>query len=178
MVADHVAKTIPLQELKELENAGVTFDVTRGDITTEWPALASQQPRGYGASQVWTGRPGTYRASSKQVIIATQDGPDGTRVMPGSDTSTSADVLAHETGHALNYLPLSGHVSDSEAFKAAYLGPMSGRLSDDPYYHQQDTASGRDEAFAESHAMFLTTPAELKAESPTLYAYWQDRLAH
>ena len=40
------------------------------------------------------------------------------------------------------------------------------------YYHQEDAAAGRDEAFAESHAEFLKDPTTMKARYPNLYAYW------
>ena len=177
LVADHAAAALPLADLKKLNAAGITFCVTRGDVATQRPSMAKQKPRDFPGGATWKGTPGTFFQSTKQIVIATQDGPNGSRVMPGLVQSSSADVLAHETGHALNRLPMFSNDSDSDKFEAAYSQPMTGRLTED-YYHQLPKSAGRDEAFAESYAMFLTRPAELKADSPALYNYWHTREAH
>ena len=98
--------------------------------------------------------------------------------MPGPTTSSSADVLLHESGHALNRVLPRSERSDGEEFKAAYDadGQMKGELGL-PYFHQADTRAARDEAYAESNAEFLTQPGELKQEAPHLYRFWEERFA-
>jgi len=74
---------------------------------------------------------------------------------------------------AINRQARWGWASDKENFKQAYdkdagKGPLA-----DSYYHQDNIAAGRDEAFTESHAEFLTDPDTMKARYPNLYSYWE-----
>jgi hypothetical protein len=179
VVRDHLAQTMPLSEMRTLDTAGVTIQVTRGDITHQIAALRDQHPRDYRPGATWRGRPGTYWAPTKSVVVATQDGPNGSRIMPGQTLSSSVDVLLHESGHALNRTSIFANRSEGDAFQAAYKadGPMSGKLADEYYHQTASPAAGRDEAYAESSAMFLTQPAELKADAPHVYDYWARQYA-
>ena len=91
----------------------------------------------------------------------------------------STDVLIHELAHGLNYTETRNGVrpSDSEAFKSAYAADAGkGPLASD-YYHNKGGettgAYGRDEAFAESFAMFKAQPDLMKQQSPNLYHFMQ-----
>ena len=92
-------------------------------------------------------------------------------------------MLLHEAAHAYNRTGVGGMRSDQADFKAAYAADAgTGRLAQ-PYYHQKDasgadTAGGRDEAFAESGAIYATHPEQMQAQYPHLYAYWQDHVGH
>ena len=151
--------------------------MTQGDVTTALPALVDAQARGYQPKNTYKGRPGVYYALTKQIVIATQ---------------TGRAVLAYcrERQHRLpptccctrrvtrSAAPRFANLADRDDFEAAYAAPVTGSLAGE-YFRQPDHPSqGRDETFAESHAMYLTEPATLKAESPAIFACWQARLAH
>ena len=175
-VTDHLAQTMPLSEMQKLSGNGVHIVVTRTDVSHDDPLMASQHPRGYGAGDTWQGRPGTYRAERQAVIIATQDGPHGSREMPGPATSSSADVL-HEAGHALNRVLPRSDRSDGEAFKAAYdadgqmKGELASRISIKPIPAPRATKR------MPSNTEFLRQPGELKQEAPHLYQFWEEKFA-
>jgi len=181
LVAETLADEMPLAELQQLQQAGISVAVTHGAVTSYMTELQGQTPRGYGTGGDWSNRPGTYKEGTKEVVIAAQDGADGSPAMPGKALSTSDDVMLHEAAHALNRTGSDGLRSDDEDFKAAYeADAKQGKLAD-AYYHQAgqdgaDSSAGRDEAFAESNAMYLANPAKLKQDYPNLYAYWQKNL--
>ena len=102
--------------------------------------------------------------------------PNGTRRMPDDRDSASVDALMHETGNGVNYRDsIWRNVSNSDSFKAAYdQDSHTGRLAQ-PYYHQDnDGQAGRDEAFAESFAMYTKDPAAMQRDYPHLYAFFQN----
>ena len=183
LVAGHMAATMPLKEMQALHAAGITVRVTTGDVTTYLPQLKADTPRGHPPGSTWQGVPGTYWGPTKEIIIATQAGAHGQRALPGQNQSSSDDVFLHEAAHAYNRTGASGMLSDQADFKAADAADAAtGRLAQ-PYYHQKDasgrdTDGGRDEAFAESSAIYATHPQQMQAQYPHLYAYWQNHVGH
>jgi hypothetical protein len=184
LVARHLADTLSAKELRRIARDGMGFRVTEGSVGHQKPEWNAMAARGYSAGNAVGGRPGTYDEATREVIIATIPTPTGARRVPDSTDSTSADVALHELGHGINRreaLP-GQYLSESPAFEAAYVadaghGPLAG-----PYYHQlrrrADKYDGaRDEAFAESFAMFVRQPDKMHREYPGLYAYFEKLLS-
>ena len=181
LIAAHMAEKMPLKEMEALQKAGIKVKVTRGNVTNYLTELKGVHPRDYPGDSVWDKVPGTYWAPTKEIVIATQDAGGGKRKLPGSDLSTSEDIFEHESAHALNRTGTGGLLSDADDFKSAYdKDGNKGKFAQE-YYHQRgpdgkDSSAGRDEAFAESNAMYISDPEKLKRECPNLYAYWQSKL--
>jgi hypothetical protein len=182
LIADHMAEHMPLKEMEALQKAGIKVKVTRGAVTSYLTALKGVHPRDWPAGASWDKVPGTYWAPTKEIVIATEDGGGGKRKLPGSDLASSEDVFEHEAAHALNRTGSGGLLSDADDFKSAYgKDGTKGKFAQE-YYHQRgpdgkDSSAGRDEAFAESNAMYLSDPERLKRECPHLYEYWRSKLA-
>ena len=176
VVQQYMVDHLPASTMRLMQEEGLHVEVTRGSVATDRPDLAGVQPRGYAADGDWSKVVGTYDVGHRNVIIATQDGPNGTRRMPDNRDSGSVDALMHETGHGVNYRDsIWRNVSNSDSFKAAYdQDSHTGRLAQ-PYYHQDnDGQAGRDEAFAESFAMYTKDPAAMQRDYPHLYAFFQN----
>ena len=173
-VAQHLASTMSLSQMQRLRSTGIHVVVVRGSVTDDRTDLKGVQPRGLPQGATWDTSPGTLTRNNEP-LVATHAGPRGERELPGPTQSASVDVTLHEIGHAINRRDggLFEWASDRSDFRRAYdqdavKGPLAGA-----YYHQQDASAGRDEAFAESHAEFLTDPNAMKAQFPNLFAYWQ-----
>ena len=173
-VAQHLASTMSASQLQQLQSTGVNVIVVRGTVTNYRSDLKGVRPRGYPQGQTWDANPGTLTRNN-DAVVATHAGPHGERELPGAMQSSSADVTLHEIGHAINRRAGGWFewASDRSNFRRAYdqdavKGPLAGA-----YYHQPDASAGRDEAFAESHAEFLTDPNAMQAQYPNLFAYWQ-----
>lgn len=170
-MARHLASVMSASQLQKMRAAGIHVVVSRDSVTDYLTSLKGVHPRGYPPGLTWDIVPGTVWGNN-EVVTATHAGPNGERELPGTTQSASADVTLHEIGHAINRQAGTNWASDRADFREAYgkdagTGPLS-----DPYYHQEDAAAGRDEAFAESHAEFLKDPTTMKARYPNLYAYW------
>jgi hypothetical protein len=182
LVAGHMAEKMPLKEMEALQKAGIKVKVTRGNVTNYLTELKGVHPRDYPAGSAWDKVPGTYWAPTKEIVVATQDASGGGRKLPGADLSSSEDVFEHESAHALNRTGAGGLLSDADDFKSAYdKDGRKGKFAQE-YYHQQgsdgkDSSAGRDEAFAESNAMYISDPEKLKKDCPNLYDYWHSKLA-
>ena len=182
LVAEHMAEKMPLKEMEALQKAGIKVKVTRGNVTNYLTDLKGEHPRDYPADSVWDKVPGTYWAPTKEIVIATQDAGGGKRKLPGSDLSSSEDIFKHKSAHALNRTGAGGLLSDADDFKSAYDKDGSKGKFAQEYYHQKgpdgkDGSAGRDEAFAESNAMYISDPEKLKKDCPNLYDYWHNKLA-
>jgi hypothetical protein len=174
VMVQHLASTMSLSQLRKMQSVGVHVIVCRGSVTEYLAYLKGSQPRGYLPGQTWDTIPGTL-SQNNEVVVATHTGSNGERVLPGPKQSASADVTLHEVGHVINRKAgVAGDLaSNGNDFKRAYdQDAQKGSLADS-YYHQKDTVSGRDEAFAESHAEFIRDPNAMRAQYPHLYAYWQ-----
>jgi hypothetical protein len=182
LVAEHMAEKMPLKEMEALQKAGIKVRVTRGNVTNYLTELKGEHPRDYPAGSQWDKVPGTYWAPTKEIVIATQDAGGGKRGLPGADLSSSEDVFEHESAHALNRTGAGGLLSDADDFKSAFdKDGNKGKFAQE-YYHQKgpdgkDSSDGRDEAYAESNAMYISDPERLKRECPNLYDYWYGKLA-
>ena len=171
-MAEHLASVMTFSQLQEMKSVGIHVIVSRNSVTDYLTNLKGIHPRGYLPGWTWDTVPGTV-AGNNEIVTATHAGANGERELPDTRQSSSADVTLHEIGHAINRQAGWGWASDKEDFKQAYdkdagRGPLS-----EPYYYQNDTAAGRDEAFAESHAEFLTASDTMKAQYPSLYSYWE-----
>lgn len=180
VVAQHLAAKMSLAELQRLQKLGIHVTVVHDSVTDYLTRYRGVQPRGYTNGNTWDTISGTVDPASgfRNVVIATHEDANGARALPGIGQTSSADALLHEIGHAINYREgsLFSLASGSTLFKKAYdqdagTGPLAL-----PYYHQTDTAAGRDEAFAESHAQYVSDPNAMKVQYPNLYAYWQQYL--
>ena len=174
-VARHLAGTMSLSQLRQMQQSGLHITAARGSVTDYLTNLKGVHPRGYPPGASWDTVPGTVDpADPHNIIVATHAGPNGTRELPGAAQSSSADVALHETGHAINRLGGTAQMaSDKPDFMAAYTADASHGPLADGYYHQADAKAGRDEAYAESHAEYMHDPNRMKTEYPQLYAYWQ-----
>jgi hypothetical protein len=182
LIAAHMAEKMPVKEMEALEKAGIKVKVTRGNVTNYLTDLKGVHPRDWPEGATWDKVPGTYWAPTKEIVIATEDAGGGKRKLPDSDLSSSEDVFEHESAHALNRTGAGGLMSDEDDFKSAFdKDGDKGKFAQE-YYHQRgadgkDSSAGRDEAFAESNAMYISDPERLKRECPNLYDYWHSKLA-
>ena len=170
-MARHLVSVMSASQLQKMHAAGIHVVVSRDSVTDYLTSLKGVHPRGYPPGLTWDTVPGTVWGNN-EVVTATHAGPNGERELPGTTQSASADVTLHEIGHAINRQAGVNWASDRADFREAYdkdagTGPLS-----DPYYHQEDAAAGRDEAFAENHAEFLKEPTTMKARYPDLYVHW------
>ena len=165
---------MPASTLQSLEQAGVKVVVTQGTVTEHLTHLKGVTPRGWPPGSTWDQVAGLYNPATKEVVIATHPAGDAARRLPGADESGSADVLLHEVGHALNNTGRGtkpgGLLSDSKAFQDAYDADKASLGA----YYQQAGSAGRDEAFAEGYARFLSNAAEMQRDQPSLYAFFHD----
>ena len=180
VVVQRLAAKISLSELQRIKSLGIYIVVARDSVVDYLEKYKNVRPNGYDESATFSIVPAITDGESgfKELVIATHTGPDGEREVPGFSQTSSADAILHELGHALNHQEGRPKelISDTAEFKHAYdqdtgTGPLSS-----PYYHQSDAAIGRDEAFAESHAQYLSDPNTMKMQYPNLYAYWRHRL--
>lgn len=180
VVVQHLAAKMSLSELQRMRSLGVYVTVARESVTDHLTKYRDMQPGGYDTSATWS----SVRAATnseggfKEIVIATHTGPNGERELPGLAETSSTDATLHEIGHTINHREGSkaGLVSDTAEFRRAYdqdagKGPLSIL-----YYHQSDAVAGRDEAFAESHAEYVSDPETMRVQYPNLYAFWHHRL--
>lgn len=174
LAVNRLAETVPASVLQQLEQAGVKVVVTQGSITEHLTHLKGVQPRGWPPGSTWDSVAGAYDSATKEVVVATREAADAGRRLPGITESASADVLLHEVGHAVNTTGKGSTattlVSDSQHFQDAYNADKAA-LGE---YYQQAGAAGRDEAFAEGFARYLAAPADMQANQPNIYRFFQD----
>lgn len=174
-VAKHLASSMSLSQLQKMQSQGIRVVAARDSVADYLTGMGKDRPRGWPPGQTLKDVPAIYNPSTKEVVIGTHAGSNGGREMPGPDQTSSVDAVVHEVGHAINYNQYgsSGILSDRDDFKNAYDADAGKGHLADRYYHQQDAAAGRDEAFAESHAMYIHDSKKMGKEYPHLYAYWQ-----
>ncbi len=150
----------------------------RGAITDFEASLRGQIPRGWeGTGHTWDDVPGVYLPERKRVVIATQAGVGGARVVPtqASGLHGSSSLLVHESLHGYDYL--SGHAvlheprfqtaRDRDLQEASHALPVTLRS-----YLGQQGQPGLEETFAESGALFVADAGLLADACPHLFAYW------
>lgn len=176
LAVNRLAETVPASVLQQLEQAGVKVVVAQGSITEHLTHLKGVQPRGWPPGSTWESVAGAYNPATKEAVVATREAADAGRRLPGVTESASADVLLHEVGHAVNNTGKGSTattlVSDSQHFQDAYNADKAA-LGE---YYQQAGAAGRDEAFAEGFARYLSAPADMQANQPSIYRYFHDLL--
>ncbi len=169
------AAKLPLNDLRELQRAGISIVAARDSVADAYPYLLNQPPRGWPPGKGWGDVPGAYMPTEKAVVVGTTAGPNGERrVPPTGDHHGSVSLMAHEAAHALDAARRYPSVNDRE-FRAAYQADLAaGKL--EAYYTQAGDA-GRSEAYAESLALFLSGDprGEGKEEFPALMRYWEQR---
>ena len=162
---------MPLAQLQQMERNGTRVVAARGSVTDARTELRGVQPRGWPPGKTWDQVPGAFMPDTNEVIVATQEGPNGGRQVPPTGSSHgSANLVLHEAGHALDYR--GGKPSDSAEFQRAYEADRAAM----PTYLQQPGAAGREEAYAETLALYLQDPAECRRRYPNLSRYWDTTL--
>ena len=162
---------MPLAQLQQMERNGTRVVAARGSVTDARTDLRGVQPRGWPPGKTWDQVPGAFMPDTNEVVVATQAGPNGTRQVPPTGSSHgSANLVLHEAGHSLDYR--GGKPSDSAEFQRAYEADRAAM----PTYLQQPGAAGREEAYAETLALYLQDPAECRRRYPNLSRYWDTTL--
>lgn len=162
---------MPLAQLQQMERNGTKVVAARGSVTDARTDLRGVQPRGWPPGKTWDQVPGAFMPDTNEVVVATQAGPNGSRQVPPTGSSHgSANLVLHEAGHALDYR--GGKPSDSAEFQRAYEADRAAM----PPYLQQPGNAGREEAYAETLALYLQDPAECRRRYPNLSRYWDTTL--
>lgn len=164
---------LPLAQLQQLERQGTKVVACRDSVVDHRTDLAGVQPRGWPPDATWSQVPGAYSPSTNEVIIATTSGPNGTRAVPATGQGHgSANIVAHEVGHALDQGAGRPSMNDPE-FQRAYQADFAGLAP----YLQQPGEAGPSEAYAETLAMYLSNPEALRRKHPALAAYWDTKFS-
>lgn len=150
---------IPRAGLEKLVAKKTRVAVCRDSVTEVLTHLKGVAPRGWPPGMTWDSVPGLYDPTTNQVIIATRGG----KVPPTGDGHGSANLVIHETGHAIDE---AGGGSDAPEFVAAYDKDKAAL----PAYEQQAGKAGREEAYAESMARYYGGSSD--RTGPSLAAYW------
>lgn len=162
---------MPLAQLEQMERNGTRVVAARGSVTDARTDLRGVQPRGWPPGKTWDQVPGAFMPDTNEVVVATQAGPNGSRQVPPTGSNHgSANLVLHEAGHSLDFR--GGKPSDSAEFQRAY---EADRDAMPPYLQQQGNA-GREEAYAETFALYLQDPAECRRRYPNLARYWDTTL--
>lgn len=162
---------MPLAQLQQMERNGTRVVAARGSVTDARTDLRGVQPRGWPPGKTWDQVPGAFMPDTNEVVVATQAGPNGSRQVPPTGSSHgSANLVLHEAGHSLDFR--GGKPSDSAEFQRAYQADRDAM----PTYLQQEGNAGREEAYAESLALYLQDPAECRRRYPNLSRYWDTTL--
>lgn len=173
-VRAEVAK-LPLDQLRDLQRAGVKVVACRDNVTDAVPSLRDVQPRGWAPGRTWNDVPGAYNPNSKEVIVATRGGAGGAReVPPIGNGHGSVSLVAHEVAHAVDASRRYPSKND-DTFQRAYQQDLrGGQLL--PYYTQAGEA-GASEAYAESLAIYLSGDpnGDGARRFPALMSYWQQQ---
>ncbi len=173
-VVSEVAK-MPLSEMQDLQKAKINFVACRDSVADAYPYLEKEHPRGWPPGRGWKDVPGAYMPAEKSVVVATRDNPAGGReVFPSGDKHGSASLAMHEGGHALDAARSYPSLNDKD-FQSAYKADLaSGHLG---AYYTQSGEAGPSEAFAESHALFLSgdKSGEGARAFPKMMEYWNTR---
>jgi hypothetical protein len=173
-VVSEVSK-MPLSELQDLQKAKINFVACRDSVADAYPYLEKEHPRGWPPGRGWKDVPGAYMPNEKSVVVATRDNPAGGReVFPSGDKHGSASLAMHEGGHAVDAARSYPSLNDKD-FQAAYKADLgSGHLGD---YYTQSGDAGPSEAYAESHALFLSgdKSGEGARAFPKMMEYWGNK---
>ncbi len=175
-VAEHVAR-LPMPVLRALDERKIPIRVGRESVVDVVPSLANETPRGWHEGRTFHDVPGIYHPESRSVIVSTEASASGGRML--SDDHGSLDLLVHEIGHALDLRDAfglaSGAVSDSREFRQAYDTDRANLQRLGRTYLTQEGEAGREEAFAEAFAAYVSGNQFMPETTPNLRAYF-DRL--
>lgn len=167
---------MPLSELRDLQKAGIHFVACRDSVADAYPYLEKEHPRGWPPGRGWRDVPGAYMPNEKSVVVATRDSAGGREVFPTGDKHGSASLAWHEGGHALDAARGYPSLHDA-AFTAAYQSDLAGAHLGD--YYTQGGDAGPSEAYAESHALYLSgdKSGEGARAFPQMMEYWRNKYA-
>lgn len=166
LIVDRVAM-LPMSVMQELSAHGVKVAVGRGSVTDVMTELKGVQPRGWPPGTSWNDVPGLHDPSKKRVVVATEAHAGGRRISTGHG---SADLVLHETGHALDHARKSE--SKSQAFRAAYEKDKARMLLGT--YLLQPGDAGLSEAYAESFGSFMVGKNP-DGQFEHLLQFWKDQ---
>lgn len=165
------AARLPAAILRKAEAAGIKFVACRGSVTDHLRQLRGQAPRGWPAGVTWDTVPGLYWPGTRDVVVATMDGPAGSRQVPGRGFGHgSSSLVAHELLHGLDYRRALG---DVRATDRAYLDAWRADRAQLPDYLAQNPPAGPEEAFAELAARALLGDTQLAQAAPNLTRYFE-----
>jgi len=153
---------MPLPILSHLSEQGTRIVVANGDVADVLPDLAHSRPRGWEPGATFEDVHGAYVPQTNEVVVSV-----------GASGHVSLGLLAHEVGHALDYHGGGTALESGRgAFDAAYADTVPRLRRAGEQYFLQPHGDGREEIFAESLSLLLTSPAELQRRWPALYAHW------
>lgn len=168
---------LPLPVLRALEANNTPIRVGRENVTDVEPSLRRERPRGWVEGRTFAEAPGIYHPPSRSVILSTEDDGRGGRRL--SDDHGSLDLLVHEVAHALDlrdaFGVARGNISDSREFREAYDADRANMARMGRSYLTQHGEAGREEAFAEAFAAYVSGNQFMPETTPNLRAYF-DRL--
>ena len=137
----------------------------RGSVTDHATHLKGQQPRGWRAGRTWDEVAGAYLPDRKQVVIATEARGHDRAV---ATAHGSADMVAHEAGHALDHLANGIQMARFMNARDKDKGALTA-------YELQPGEAGLSETWAESFARFM---AGKDSHTPALHQFWLDYLGN
>lgn len=187
--------------LERFSNANIPFISVPDSVDQAFPnaKLLEGRPAGYGSDRDWgdvAGRYVDFRELDKERPGFLSPTDPRRAVVVGSPKLTSSyDVGLHEIGHpwddlsgvngrAASQLPsfegaYAAEVPNLRAQAEARAAAMDSAHKEEANYYLPRRSSGTDvgarEAYAESFARYIADDPTLKADWPSLYAYWEAR---
>jgi type VI secretion system secreted protein VgrG len=167
VVAAELAK-MPEPALKALAEHHVGVIAARGSVTDFAPEFGGQQPRGWPPGSTLDHVPGAFVPSRNAVVIATT-GDAITRTIPATGQGHgSANLVFHETVHAIDQHAPASLKSTGADFVAAHAKDLAAL----PPYETQAGDAGLSESYAESAARYYGGSHGAIA-TPALDDYWR-----
>jgi hypothetical protein len=162
---------MPVTALRAMEAGGVKVIACRDSVTDFASDLKGVQPRGWPPGATWDSVPGAYMPDRNAVVIATtgHGTPPGAHVPATGEGHGSANLVIHESAHAVDSNVSPSLNSGSPAFNAARASDVSAL----PSYETQAGAAGQSESYAESAARYYGGSYGT-ISTPHLDAYWRD----
>jgi len=169
LVAQELAK-MPPSMLQAMIDQGVHVVACRGSVTDYRADLRGVAPRGWPPGSTWDTVPGAYMPDTHEVAIAVTGygTPAGPHVPQTGEGHASANLVIHESTHAVDHAPGGDRSATDPNFTAARTGDLGGL----PAYERQAGSAGAEETYAESAARYYGGDSHDAANHPNLHGYW------